>query len=68
VREVPQAGNRERSMNRTDHLAEKLARAGLSFRRHLHQSVEKSNGGWWIPTIAVCVAWALIDRGKKHHS
>ena len=58
----------ERTMSRPNDLATNLLRARLSLREQLHDSVERTHGGWWIPTIAVCVVWALIDRSKVHRS
>lgn len=55
-------------MTPIDHLAQQFSQAGSSLRRHLHQSVEASHGGWWIPTIAVCVVWALLDQSRRHPS
>ena len=54
-------------MNRVNDPAKQFSPTGLSLREQLHKSVEKTNGGWWIPTIAACVVWALIDRSKVHH-
>lgn len=55
-------------MTMLSHLAGQLSYAGWSFRKQLHQSVERTNGGWWIPTIAVCVTWVLIDRENRRRS
>jgi hypothetical protein len=55
-------------MSRITDLKSQFSRAGLSLRENLHSSVEKTNGRWWIPTIAVCVVWALIDRSKVYRS
>lgn len=47
-------------------IAERSLRAGYSL-RHLVQDELDAHPGWWIPSLAACLVWALLP-GRKHQA
>jgi len=52
-------------MNFISDIEERSIRTSLSVRRHLQQELD-AHPGWWIPSLAACLIWALLPgRSRK---
>jgi hypothetical protein len=50
-------------MSLLQQFATRCVHAGSVLRQRADRSLDRPDGGWWVPSIAACVVWALL----AHH-